>query len=173
MWTRTLAVGASCAWLMAACDGTPADLREWKPSDHGNATKASGAQVAVGDAAPARAAPRPGLEDVTIVAWTRHCTNCHGRIGRGDGPQGPMTRATDLSNPEWQRARSNEQIANVIRRGKNGMPAFDLPSETVTGLVQLVRLFDRSRATGAPHDAGTPLDGATPPDGSTPEGGPQ
>ena len=37
----------------------------------------------------------PGLEDVTIVAWSQNCTQCHGQLGRGDGPRGPMLKATN------------------------------------------------------------------------------
>ncbi len=157
---RASSAGVLCAALLAvlACEPTAPDLREWKTSDHENTSVPNRAQVATGDAAAAQAAPQPGLDDVTVITWTRNCAKCHGRVGRGDGPQGPMVRAQSLADPAWQRSVTDERIAESIRRGKNAMPAFDLPEKTVTGLVKLIRLFNLARL--APRDAGaTPNDG--------------
>ena len=72
--------------------------------------------------------------------------DCHGTVGRGDGPQGPMVRASDLTRPAWQASVTDAQIAQTIRTGRGSMPAFDLPESTVNGLVRLIRLLDMSRA---------------------------
>lgn len=73
------------------------------------------------------------------MAWSRQCASCHGIEGRGDGPNGPMVKAPDLSRPDWQAATSDEQIAAVIREGRNKMPRFDLPPPTIAGLVRRIR----------------------------------
>ncbi len=75
------------------------------------------------------------------MAWRKNCTPCHGPTGRGDGPQGPMMRAPDLSRADWQQNITDDEMANVIRNGKNKMPKFDLPDQVVSGLVQRVRSF--------------------------------
>lgn len=89
--------------------------------------------------------PGHGLDDVTIVAWQQNCTSCHGALGRGDGPQGPMVHAADLSRPDWQATVSDDAIATTIRHGRGRMPAFNLPDATIQSLVRLVRMLDANR----------------------------
>ena len=86
-----------------------------------------------------------GIDEVTLVAWRENCAKCHGAMGAGDGPQGPMTHARDLSDGAWQAATNDETIAKTIREGRGMMPAFKLPDSTVSALVRLVRLFDVRR----------------------------
>ncbi len=103
--------------------------------------------------------PLPGIDEVTVVAWRRNCTRCHGTLGRGDGPDGPLTRARDLSDPAWQRSVSDSSLAQSIKSGRGVMPAFDLPEATLAGLVRLVRLFDAARrepSAPAPSGSATP-----------------
>jgi mono/diheme cytochrome c family protein len=143
---------------LCACEERPSDLRPWRASDHDHTSQPSSAQV---EAEPADGGRESlfGISEVVVAAWRQNCVVCHGVIGRGDGPQGPMVRAPDLSRPDFHARLSDEQIAEVIRRGRGSMPAFPLPEQTVTGLVKLVRLLDASRR--APGDAGT-LDGRAP-----------
>ena len=175
-----------------ACQEAPSNLREWAPEDHKN-TGGSGAgagqaragqvqpaQVQAGGAAGAPASdPPPGLDPVTLSAWTTHCSSCHGKIGRGDGPQGLPLKATDLSNPDWQKGVSDEQIRSSITKGKGLMPPFpNLPVPTVDNLVLLVRWFNsdqealKQRLTrirgGAPQraDSTTPTSATTSPPSS-------
>jgi len=126
------------------CDRTPEELPEWTPADHDNQGTPSPGQVDT-------AAPRPpgmpslaahGVDDVVMATWRQRCVMCHGRIGRGDGPQGPQVGASDLTRPEWQAATSDEAIAKVILEGRGKMPAHaELPETTVAGLVRLIRLL--------------------------------
>lgn len=120
-------------------------MREWRVSDHDHTDNPGSGQVSADAGAPAA----PGLEDVTIVAWQQNCTRCHGQLGRGDGPQGPMLKATNLSDPAWQTAATDEQIAGVIKNGKGAMPGFSLPDGTITNLVKLVRMMNAARVPGA------------------------
>lgn len=143
--------------LSLGCNETPADLRPWRPSDHDHTENPNADQVQVRDAGAA--GPGHGLDDVTVVAWQQNCTSCHGPLGRGDGPQGQLLHASDLSRPDWQASVSDEAIAATIRQGRGRMPAFNLPEVTITRLVALVRMLDLNRmrqATGAAqaHDNG-------------------
>ena len=73
------------------------------------------------------------------LAWRNQCAACHGPRGRGDGPQGPMLHAPDLTSAEWQAKVTDEQIKQVVMNGKNRMPKFELPPEILTGLVARIR----------------------------------
>ena len=78
----------------------------------------------------------PGLIE---LAWQRNCLRCHGPSGRGDGPESPMVKAPDLTRAEWQDKVTDQEIADVVRKGKNKMPSFDLPAQVVEGLVRRIR----------------------------------
>ena len=125
--------------FLAACDRPPSvELREWTAADHdgeqkGLQTGAQGAQGPRGDAG--------GTPTLVEVAWRQQCATCHGQTGRGDGPQGPMFKAADLSREEWQAKAKDEDIASAIQNGKGRMPKFDLPADVVRGLVARVRSF--------------------------------
>jgi mono/diheme cytochrome c family protein len=152
-----------------ACNSAPADLRPWKATDHDHTANPNAAQVQVTDAGSAES--NHGLDDVTIVAWQQNCTSCHGQLGRGDGPQGQLVHAADLSRPDWQAAVTDEAIADTIRQGRGRMPSFNLPEVTITRLVGLIRMLDLTRlqrppsassASAAPAHAAAPAHPATP-----------
>jgi len=125
---RRAALVASIA-LTTSCDGGVGEVREWRPSDHDNNQKPG--QVDGGD---------PNA--IIGVVWKQQCARCHGPTGRGDGPDGRIMRVPDLARPALQSASSDEQIAEVIRKGRNKMPPFaTLPAEVVAGLVRHVRAF--------------------------------
>ena len=110
----------------------------------------------------------PGLEDVTIVAWRQNCTPCHGELGRGDGPRGPMLKATNLSDAAWQGSVTDQQIAAAIKSGKGAMPAFNLPDVTIANLVKLVRMMNIARLQAHAGVAAAPSAGTTPSAGPKP-----
>lgn len=122
--------------VLVACDPAPSDVREWTAADHDQPASVQSA-----------AAPRPrgsgrpagGEVDLVELAWERNCGACHGARGRGDGPQGPMLRAPDLTRADWQEKVSDRDILETIRKGRNKMPAFDLPEPVLNGLVQRIR----------------------------------
>ena len=173
-------LGRTSHWVLAsllaalsltslACNDTPADLRPWRVSDHDHTANPNADQVQVTDAGSAEAANH-GLDDVTIVAWQQNCTSCHGALGRGDGPQGQLLHAADLSRPDWQATVTDGAIASIIRTGRGKMPAFNLPDATIGRLVALIRMLDLdkmqrvvnptaagdSEAVAAPTAAGAP-----------------
>ncbi len=134
----------ACSFVILGCDRPAPDLREWKPSDHDHTSDPGQGQVEVRPDAGSPLAAL-GINEVAIVAWEQNCAKCHGTMGAGDGPQGPMTHARDLTSSEWQSATSDEAIARTIREGRGRMPGFSLPASTVETLVRLVRLFDARR----------------------------
>jgi cytochrome c oxidase cbb3-type subunit 3 len=124
-----------------ACDSAPPDLREWKAGDHDRTDQPAGQA-----ARPARLSPAPSssaaadpTQTLVEVTWRNQCASCHGLLGRGDGPQGPMVHAPNLTLAEWQSKVTDQQIADVIRNGKNRMPQFDFPPDVVMGLVARIR----------------------------------
>jgi mono/diheme cytochrome c family protein len=131
-----------------ACNERPSDVREWRAADHDHTENPGRDQVQV-DPKDAGAPAVPGLEEVTIVAWQQNCTQCHGQLGRGDGPRGPMLKATNLSDPTWQSSVTDEQIAATIKLGKGAMPAFKLPDVTIANLTRLVRMMNVARLQAA------------------------
>lgn len=142
-------------------------MREWRATDHDHTENPGNSQVQV-DPKDAGAPAVPGLEDVTIVAWGQNCTPCHGELGRGDGPRGPMLKATNLSDPAWQGSVTDQQIAASIKLGKGAMPAFNLPDVTIANLVKLVRMMNIARLQAhAAASAGAPSASPTP-SGSAP-----
>lgn len=147
------------------CNERAADLREWRVSDHDQSDAPPSQQGQVDPKAAGSAVP--GLEDVTIVAWQQNCTRCHGQLGRGDGPQGPMVKATNLSDPAWQSSVTDEQIAAVIKNGKGAMPPVNLPEGTVSNLVKLVRMMNAARL--APAGSAAPGAGSAAPAASVPK----
>ena len=155
----------SLAAFAFACNSTPADLRPWKASDHDHTVNPNQDQVQVTDAGSEAA--NHGLDDITIVAWQQNCTTCHGALGRGDGPQGQLLHASDLSRPDWQASVTDEAIAATIRQGRGRMPSFNLPDATIARLVSLIRMLDlnrmQQRAANAANASGAPTTSAAPP----------
>ena len=146
-----------CVLTLVACERDASGLTAWTVADHDHQDEVAKRRAAAPAANPRGAArthaPPSQRNQVIDVTWLRQCASCHGKQGRGDGPQSPMVKARDLSNFEWQATVSDEQLAKVIRQGKDKMPAFDrLPESVVEGLVAHVRDFGekaRARAQGA------------------------
>jgi cytochrome c oxidase cbb3-type subunit 3 len=136
-------VTLSSALFAAACDKAPTDLREWKPDDHDRSDEQpkGRTQQARAPAQPQASAAASANPMLTLVeaTWKTQCTPCHGLLGHGDGPQGPMVHAPDLTLPDWQNKTTDQQIAQTISTGKNRMPKFDFPPEVVSGLVARIR----------------------------------
>lgn len=138
---RLLSSALALATLALACDRAPSTegLKEWTPADHTGESKGAkaagnqGARVIGGDAGGA-----PALVELT---WRNQCASCHGPAGKGDGPQGAMFKAQDLSKEEWQSKIKDEEIGAVIVTGKGRMPKFELSEDIVKGLVVRVRSF--------------------------------
>lgn len=116
---------------LAACS-KDRNAREWKAEDHD--------QPGENPAAVAPAAAAPGSDGIDDV-YRSTCAPCHGANGKGDGPMGRSLRVADLSSPSWQQRVSDDDIANVINKGRGNMPAFNMPPDKVQALVKKVRSF--------------------------------
>jgi len=152
--------------LAAACSRAPTDLRIWRPSDHDRTEEKAHAQSptaanSAGGGALSQPAKMLGVDQVVLVTWRQNCTRCHGMLGRGDGPQGAMTGARNLSDPAWQASVTDAQIATAITKGKGRMPHFPLPAATVTGLIRLVRMMNAD-PSARPASVADAADGGPP-----------
>jgi cytochrome c oxidase cbb3-type subunit 3 len=129
---------------LAACDQAPsADaLPEWKPSDHHSVDDNAGGGAS-GQQAPAGARGGGAGETAQLVemAWKQQCIQCHGPMGHGDGPNGPLFHPRDLADPQWQATVSDADLAASIKNGKNKMPKFDLPEPVLQGMVARIRML--------------------------------
>jgi cytochrome c oxidase cbb3-type subunit 3 len=137
---------------LAGCERDASGLTEWTPADHDHQVEPKRRRAGPSNL-PATPHAAPSKRNQVIdVTWARQCATCHGKRGRGDGPQSMMVKARDLSSPEWQASVSDEQLTKVIREGKDKMPAFNLPDNVIAGLVEHVRgLVRKSRGGGAPE----------------------
>jgi PQQ-dependent dehydrogenase (methanol/ethanol family) len=72
--------------------------------------------------------------------FTQICSLCHGADARG------TDRAPALVNADFFRSLSDADIGNIIRLGRNKMPAFSLPDPDIRSLVAYIRYLN---ATGS------------------------
>lgn len=144
----------SVFWAASGCTQHAADLAEWTPADHHHQAEGAGAKARsrhlgqTGTYTP----PSGNRNLLAQVTWMKQCSNCHGKRGRGDGPNAAMFKPRDLSKLEWQDSVKDEEIAKVIKEGRNKMPAFNLPDSTIADLIGHVRGFaagERDRAARA------------------------
>ncbi|MCL4370685.1 MAG: c-type cytochrome [Chloroflexi bacterium] len=78
--------------------------------------------------------------------FVRHCAQCHGELGKGDGPavKGLNDKPADLTQP-YMREVADGEIFWVVGNGWYGMPAFkhDLNEEEIWKLVNFVRSLQK------------------------------
>jgi mono/diheme cytochrome c family protein len=140
--------------LLAGCERPPSadSLKEWTPGDHDRAEEQSNQASQANQAGQANQASRPtaqtprgagtkdaGAATLVEVTWETACAPCHGPSGHGDGPNGPMVNAPDITRDDLLSKITDDEIASQIRNGKNRMPKFDLPDPVVRGLVARIR----------------------------------
>jgi mono/diheme cytochrome c family protein len=58
--------------------------------------------------------------------YVRHCSECHGATGKGDGEMGDEMdpKPADLTDAQWKHGSSDGEIFTVIREGAG--PKFDM-----------------------------------------------
>jgi mono/diheme cytochrome c family protein len=84
-------------------------------------------------------APVRAQSDAAKIYKT-NCVLCHAADGSGKSPSGKALGAKDLASSEVQ-TKSDEDLAEVIVKGKGKMPAFGakLKPEDIKGLVAYIR----------------------------------
>jgi mono/diheme cytochrome c family protein len=136
---RTLVLAFSVLGLVAACGDRRGELREWQPTDH----QPPPAVTPEGQGTGQEDAPEgdPGIRAAQAL-WGMRCASCHGTTGRGDGAARPPGIAfPDMSQAAFHDARSDQQLAEVITKGRGLMPAFgqELSDAGIAALVRHIR----------------------------------
>ena len=150
-----LALGAAFSTTLG-CERDASGLTEWSPADHDHQAEPRMRRTMANMAQKANPHSAPGQKNQVIdVTWMKQCATCHGKRGKGDGPSSTMVKARDLTNAEFQATLTDEQIAKVIRQGKDKMPAFNLPDSIIEGLVQHVRGMVKKKRSG-PEEGSEP-----------------
>ncbi len=91
-------------------------------------------------------APPSKLEEARYL-YNGTCARCHGLDGKSGfvalGGKPPQ----NLTDPEFQRTRSDADLVAVITHGKGAMPAFGklYRPEEIQSLVEVIRGFDATR----------------------------
>jgi PQQ-dependent dehydrogenase (methanol/ethanol family) len=80
--------------------------------------------------------------------FIRTCALCHGNDGKG------TDRAPTMAGSAHLKSMSDAEIATVIQKGRNRMPAFPLPSADINRLVRYIRTLNETASGAAvPGDA--------------------
>jgi cytochrome c6 len=84
------------------------------------------------------------LADNGSEIYKKKCAACHGATGAGDTMIGKNLRIRSLRSHEVQN-RSDEELFNIIAKGRNKMPAFEhkLSREQIHDLVRHIRALCR------------------------------
>jgi mono/diheme cytochrome c family protein len=85
----------------------------------------------------------PQALDAARILYDDHCERCHGKTGRGDGPDATKfsTSPRDLSDSSRMSAQSDGELFYKISEGRRPMPEFKtkLTEEQRWQLVQSIR----------------------------------
>lgn len=72
-----------------------------------------------------------GAADDAGAVWTKQCSKCHGKEGKGDTKTGKKLKAKDYSDAAWQAKAVDADLLKAIREGageavegEKPMPAF-------------------------------------------------
>jgi mono/diheme cytochrome c family protein len=101
--------------------------------------------AARGHKAPSKVAGNSGADGAAL--YDSRCALCHGKDGAGL-PNWKSKGQPDFTQPEWQKAHTDEQITESIKNGKGKfMPAFKgrLSDEETGAVVQRIRVFGKKK----------------------------
>jgi mono/diheme cytochrome c family protein len=96
----------------------------------------------------------PAALHAAMDLYMENCAQCHGRAGKGDGPEASMydPLPADLSNYKFNSGLTDGEIFFQISEGRKPMPAFKrrMTEEQRWQLVLLVRSFATPPLANAP-----------------------
>jgi mono/diheme cytochrome c family protein len=98
----------------------------------------------------------PSKLDEARYLYSGTCARCHGLDGKSGFVSLGGKPPQNLTDPAFQRARSDADLVEVITHGKGAMPAFGklYRPEEIQGLVEVIRGFDPTRKP-APASSGS------------------
>jgi mono/diheme cytochrome c family protein len=101
-------------------------------------------------------APPTKLEEARYL-YNGTCARCHGVDGKSGFVALGGAQPQNLTDPQFQRARSDADLVAVITHGKGAMPAFGklYRPEEIQALVEVIRGFDPTRKI-PPASSGSP-----------------
>jgi mono/diheme cytochrome c family protein len=85
------------------------------------------------------------IDPKIVRTWKAKCAACHGADGKADTESGKKFKISDMTKPEWQKSKTDDQLKTSIETGikKDGkeMEAFKdkLTPEQITGLIAYIR----------------------------------
>ena len=79
------------------------------------------------------------------AVYEAKCTRCHGADGAGRTRMAEIVEPPDMTDPAWQRQRSNSRMIASVSNGRGQMPAFrkKLSRQEVAASVAYVRTLRR------------------------------
>jgi len=79
------------------------------------------------------------------AVYSDRCVRCHGSDGQGRTRLGETVEPPDLSDPAFQRGRSNARMINSVVNGRGQMPAFKkkLSRQQIADSIAYVRTLAR------------------------------
>ena len=101
--------------------------------------------AARGPKAPSKVVGNSGVDGAAL--YDSRCSLCHGKDGAGL-PNWKSKGQPDFTQHEWQKAHTDEQIADSIKNGKGKfMPAFKgkLSDEETGAVIQQIRVFGKKK----------------------------
>jgi mono/diheme cytochrome c family protein len=120
-------------------------------------------------AAPATAATEktPAITARVKEIYKIDCAMCHGDTGDGktDLAKGMALTLADFGDPKTFESKTDQQLFDAIRKGKDKMPPEDAPratDEQIRGLVEYIRMFSKEHpATPVAEPAAAPAPAST------------
>jgi cbb3-type cytochrome c oxidase subunit III len=79
------------------------------------------------------------------AVYSERCARCHGADGQGRTRMGEAVEPPDLSDPAWQRTRTDARMIASVANGRGQMPAFrkKLSRQDIAASVAYVRTLRR------------------------------
>jgi mono/diheme cytochrome c family protein len=130
--------------------------------------------LALGAATSPSAAPQQGAKTAKSDAIPQHvkeiykvdCALCHGDNGNGktDLATGMGLTLSDFTDPKTLQGKTDEDLFDLIRKGKDKMPGEDAgraKNDEVKGLIEYIRSFSKNGTAPASTPAPAPATSST------------